>query len=76
MTEPPTNAEKIDMVRWGLENAPPDQTTPDPAKQIGSMVKDTVLEALVDFDNQYVARTTDPIILTGVKGQLYGGIRA
>ena len=44
LTEPPTNAEKIDMARRGLE---------DPAKQIGNMVKDTVLEAFVDFDNQY-----------------------
>ena len=35
LTEPPTNAEKIDIVRRGLESAPPDQTVPDLAKQMG-----------------------------------------
>ena len=75
LAEPPTEAEKIDIVRRGLEKDSPDQTVPDPAKQIGSMVKDTVLDAFVDFHNQYAVGPTDPIILTGVKGQLYGGIR-
>ena len=56
-----------------MENAPPDQTVPDPAKQIGSMIKNTDLDAFGDFDNQYTVGPTDPIILTGVKGQLYGG---
>ena len=46
---------------------------PDPAKQIGSMMKNTDLDAFSDFDNQYTVGPTDPIILTGVKGQLYGG---
>ena len=32
LTEPPTNAEKIDIVRRGLEIAPLGQTVPDPAK--------------------------------------------
>ena len=73
LTEPPTNADKIDIVRRGLENAPPDQTVPDPAKQFGNMMKDTVLNAFGDLDNQYSVGPTDPIILTGVKGQLYGG---
>ena len=73
LTEPPTNAEKIDIVRRGLESAPPDQTVPDPVKQIGNMMKDTVLDAFGDLDNQYSVGPTDPIILTGVKGQLYGG---
>ena len=75
LTEPPTNAEKIDIHRRGLENAPPGQTVPDPAKQIRNMMKNTDLDAFVDFDNQYAVGPTDPMILTGVKGQLYGGIR-
>ena len=49
------------------------KTVPDPAKQIGNMIKNTDLEAFGDFDNQYTVGPTDPIILTGVKGQLYGG---
>ena len=73
LTEPPTNAEKIEIHRRGLENAPPGQTVPDPAKQIGNMMKNTDLDAFVDFDNQYAVGPTDPIILTGVNGQLYGG---
>ena len=37
------------------------------------MIKNTDLDAFGDFDNQYTVGPTDPIILTGVKGQLYGG---
>ena len=67
LTEPPTNVDEIEMHRRGLENAPPSQTIPEPAKEVGSMIKNTHLEALGDFDNQYTVGLTDPIILTGVK---------
>ena len=73
LTEPLTNVDEIEMHQRGLENAPPSQTIPDPAKQVVSMIKNTHLEALGDFDNQYTVGPTDPIILTGLKGQLYGG---
>ena len=44
LTEPPTNADEIEVHRKGLENAPPNQTVLDPAKQIGSMIKITDLD--------------------------------
>ena len=72
-TEPPANVDEIEMHRRGLENAPPSQTIPDSAKEVGSMIKNTHLEALGNFGNQYTVGPTDAIILTGVKGQLYGG---
>ena len=75
LQRPPNEVEGIDNIRRGLENAPPDQTTPDPSKSLGTMVKDTVMEALWDVDNQYAIGPTDPLIFTGVKGQLYGDIR-
>ena len=73
LTGPPTNADEIEIHRRGLENAPPNQTVLDPAKQIGSMINNTDLDVFGDFDNQYTVGPKDPIILTGVKGQLYGG---
>ena len=45
LTEPPINVDEIEMHRRGLENTPPNQTVPDPAKQIRSMIKNTNLGA-------------------------------
>ena len=53
LKENPNGAELIDNIRRGLENNLSDQTIPDPSKQIGAMVKDTVLDAFGDLDNQY-----------------------
>ena len=43
--------------------------------RLENMTKNTDLNAFADFDNQYAVGPTNPIILTGVKGQVYGGHR-